>query len=58
MKKTKSQAGKLGADKTHRVRYEMLEEARKFATKEQHNYLLDQPTETIRVMLDIIKKNK
>ncbi len=59
MKKTKSQAGKIGAEATHRRRYEALEELSKLITKAELNYLQEEAnTKTLLIVIELIRSMK
>lgn len=55
-KMTKSEAGKLGAKKTHKKRYEMINELSGLVEKNYLNYLQSWPTEHLKRLLDAYKK--
>lgn len=57
MKKlTKSQAGKMGAEATHKKRYEAIKELSKLVDKKFLNYLHSWPTAHLVRLLDAYKK--
>ena len=55
MKKTKSQAGQLGAKATHRKRYEMLVELSKLVDKPLQNFLIKWKTKQLEILLKAYK---
>ena len=57
MKKlSKSEAGKLGAEATHKKRYQIIAELSKHVDKNYQNYLLSWKTEYLVRLLNAYKK--
>lgn len=52
-----SENGKLGANKTHQKRYEIIKLLSAYVDKAYQNYLLSWPTEHLKRLLDAYTKN-
>ena len=52
---TKSESGKLGANKTYKKRYEIIVELSKYVDKEYQNYLANWKTEYLARLLNAYK---
>ena len=57
-KMTKSQAGKEGANVTHKKRYEILLELSKLVDKEYQNFLIKWPTSHLERLLNAYNQTK
>ena len=53
---TKSQAGKMGADKTHQKRYEIIKQLSALVDKNYQNFLIKWPTEHLEKLLNAYGK--
>lgn len=58
-KMTKAQAGKKGAEVTHKKRYEALTELSKLVNKAELNYLQEEAnTKTLVIIMELIRSTK
>jgi hypothetical protein len=57
-KMSRSEAGRMGSDKTHKRRYEILKELSKLVDKHLQNFLLGWPTKHLETLLKAYKNDK